>query len=107
MEAYIGKSDSKAGEGTGEVSEEDGVCLEDRVQYEFNEIVDSAIDTIIKHRISEKDALDVVFHIASELEVRSLLPKFPGEEAILQDMERWIQAASDFEFVQFCEDAVR
>lgn len=104
METGVECNDHESGEGVGAVSEEDG----DRfVEYVFTEFIDVAIDVLVERGLTEKAALDTVFHVATVLSERKALPAFPGEGASTQETGAWVVAAADYGFIKFCEDAVR
>ena len=79
---------------------------QDLVLYTFNEIVDTAIDELTSLGLTEEDALDTVFTIATDLCERKLLPEFPDDQAAVESVGKWAIEASDFGFITFCVEAV-
>lgn len=104
MEASVEDSQSKGSEESDGFPKEDGDRI---VVHTFTEFVDTSIDVLVERGLTEKDALDTVFHVATVLSQRGVLPEFPGEEATVLDMGKWTVAAADYGFIQLCEDAVR
>ncbi len=80
---------------------------QDTIHYAFNEFIDTTIDELVSRGLTEDDALDTVFEIATDLAARSLLPEFPeGDDVPIEEIGGWVVAAGDLDFIRFCLEAV-
>jgi hypothetical protein len=80
---------------------------QDTIHYAFNEVIDTTIDELVARGLTENDALDTVFEIATELAGQELLPQFPeGDEVPIEEIGKWVVAAGDLNFIEFCVEAV-
>lgn len=53
---------------------------------------------LVRAGMPERDALNVIFEIATELAHNEVLPEFPTDEGTAEDQGRWLVKAAEIEF---------
>jgi hypothetical protein len=79
---------------------------EDTISYAFTEYIDTTIDQLVTTGLTEEQALDTVFTVATTLAEGEVLPEFPDDTAPIIDSAHWLLKAVDVGFIDFCVEVV-
>ena len=79
---------------------------EDTITYAFTEYIDTTIDHLTSAGLTEEQALDTVFTVATVLAEAEVMPEFPDDHAPTVDSGHWLLKAAEIGFTDFCVEAV-
>lgn len=71
------------------------------VEAAFDRFMDEAVARLVALGLTDLQAIDAIFEVATHCAQESLLPEFPEEREQFQQVGEWLVKAHDFGFVDF------
>lgn len=79
---------------------------EELVHHAFGAYLDFVVEDLVERGVTDADAIELVFEVATSLSEEGALPEFPDDTETWVAKARWLVAAKDLDFREFVREVL-